>query len=195
MVGAIVFGGSQAALASEGFARQQTLVGWSVDGDRWAVIDETMGEKVHLEIHDRDKIVATFAAEDAGVPKSDDPMHSGFEKIDVATWGPTKKYALVTVPASARTKFASTYELKAFGKPVEFHDRCSDNGWSVTRKADKVVVHEVKSKDDHCFTAVGGYVSADGKRLLVKLTENRAWQDQGEYMFEGWTHFVFVDVP
>ncbi len=185
---------SAPAFASEGTGRAQTLVGWSADGERWAVIEDTMGENAHLEIHDRDKIVATFAQDAPGVPKSDEPGHSGFEKIDVATWAATKKYALLAVPAAARTRFASAYDLKAFGKEFSFHDRCSDNGWSLTRKADKVVVREVKAKDDHCFTALGGYASADGKRLLVKLNEQRAWTDQGEYMFEGWRHFVFVEL-
>lgn len=77
------------ALATEAYESKQTLVGWSEDGSRYAVIAEDSSDPEAgptLDVIERGKVIASFKEGDKGVPESrgDKPAVA---RIDVERWG------------------------------------------------------------------------------------------------------------
>ena len=78
---------ASASAAGEATGRLETLVGWSADGERYAVTGFTTdGPEFFLEVREGTKILGHWKEGDNGVPAPD--------RIDVTTWEPVKKFGL-----------------------------------------------------------------------------------------------------
>lgn len=182
------------SFATEAYSSSETLVGWSEDGERYAVIRSSSDdpETSRLEVRERGKVIATFKDGDKGVPESVDDR-PGVERIDIEKWAPLQKHGLKKLEAAARKRFKDGFELAKIGKRQDSY-HCKDGGWTLKRKGEAKPFHEVKTKD-HCFAVLGGYVHKGGTRALVKLTES-SWTTSkgGESSSDDDTKFVLVDI-
>ena len=149
--------GASASAGPTSFTSEETLVGWSADGERYAVIRGDVSRT--LEVRDRTKVLATLADVD--------------ESVDVVRSPSLARYGLRPVAAAARSKFGDAYRLEAAG----VHDpsqswECAGGGWSIVRKADKKTVNRFAARNDHCFEVLAGYLDTSGKHALVRFTES-----------------------
>lgn len=188
---------SAISFATESYSTTETLVGWSEDGDTYAVVSAASSmEPAQLVVRQgtANKQVASWKDGDKGVPEESD-KGPGVQRIDVQKWEPLKKYKLKLVDATARAKFKTDYELATIGKQLDRY-HCKNGGWTLKRKSDAKVITEIKAKGDHCFAVLGGYVHPSGKRALVKLTE-LSWttSKDGDSSSDDTTSFVLVELP
>ena len=177
------------AHASQGSFIKETLVGWSADGKLYAVVRFIDGEN-WLHVRDAElRSVGTWKDGDKGVPEA------GVERIDVTKWKPAAKHGLRRVDAAARKRFAQAYELVATGRlqKGEQH-RCTGGSYSLVRKADRKTVFEHAPKNDYCFAVHGGYLHADGKHVLVKVSETWAKDTPDGHQFGTETTFRLIVV-
>jgi hypothetical protein len=185
--------------ATTPYVSTETLAGWSEDGERFAVIANYQGQDMALVVRERAKTIATFEApvpdnggfgpQPAAPSKYPEPS-----KIDVEKWEPIKKHGLKKIESAARKRFDTELEVKTAGTREEAH-RCKNASWTLLRKGTTKVIHEVKATGNACFIARGGYLHANGKRALVKLTESK-YSNPGEGGdTSDDTKFVLVDIP
>ena len=191
-----------AALVATGAATtssesSEVLLGWSTDGERYAVLVTEM-EQQALIVRERNKTVASFHDGDKGVPAGTEDK-AGVERIDIRTWAPVKQYALERIGQAARTRFKAELELVAAGRRLGSAGfdamTCKQASWTLRRKADKQVIHEVKAKRGECFRVLGGYLHANGKHALVKLTTTAVRTGEDDTSDSTETSFVLVDLP
>ncbi len=172
LLGALV----RTSSAGEATGSGETLVGWSDDGQRYAITGFTTkgasGPEFFIEVRDGVRSVARWKEGDKGVPDGVDNTIDP-DRIDVATWAPVKKFALKKIDAKARTKFAAELVAASTTKVTDRY-HCGAGGWSLKRKGDTRALHEVKVAGGHCVAVLGGYLDRGGTRALVKLRE--AWQ-------------------
>ncbi len=170
----------------------ETLVGWSDDGTRYAVIGFTTDgaggkPEFFLEVREGTKVAFRWvepAGADAQTP----------DKIDVETWEPVKKFALKKLDGpAAQKRFAAKLVAATTGKADDRYD-CGPGGWSV-KKRNGAVLREVKASQRHCFRVMGGYVNKAGTHSLVKVREG--WQvsnaaGAGDRTIYEYSRFVLV---
>lgn len=168
---AVVMLGALARPAAAGEARgsSETLVGWSADGTRFAVIGFTTngkaGPEFFLEVREGGRSLYRHVEE-----SSDDGK---LDKIDVASWAPLKKFKLERIEPAARKRFTDALVATSTTRMTDRY-HCGAGGWSVKKKGATAALREEKAAKDHCISVMGGYVNKAGTHALVKLRE--AWQ-------------------
>jgi hypothetical protein len=180
--------------AGEARGSGETLVGWSEDGQRYAITGFTTkgdsGPEFFIEVRDGTRSVARWKEGDKEVEGMIRP-----DRLDVASWTPIKKFALKKVAAAARKKFAAELVAVSTTKVTDRY-HCGEGGWSLMRKGDRRTLHEVKVGSGHCVSVIAGYLDRRGTRVLVKLRE--AWRLPGkpaEKVTEENETFVLVELP
>jgi hypothetical protein len=157
----------RASDAGEARGGSETLVGWTDDGTTYAVTGfTTAGSEFFLEVRTDGKVVYRYR-------QPDEPDSLSPDKIDVEAWEPVKKFALKRITADARTKFKADLVAVSTTRAIDRY-HCKAGGWTLKRKGQSKVLFEAKAAKDHCFSVLGGYVTAGGTHALVKIKE--AWQ-------------------
>ncbi len=198
LVIAVAVLGALARTGSAGEARGsgETLVGWSEDGLRYAITGFTTkgasGPEFFIEVREGRRSVARWKEGDKDVDGMIRP-----DRLEVASWSPIKKFGLRKVEAAATKRFAAELVAASTTKVVDRY-HCGAGGWSLKRKGDRRVVHEVAVDSGHCVAVLGGYLDRRGTRALIKLRE--AWQvptgaTGGEKVTEEHVTFVLVELP
>lgn len=177
--------------ASEDLESYEVLVGWSADGERYAVIKSyRLGDGPFLEVRDRDKVVATFKDGDKDVPDYANGK-AGVERVAIASWKPITSYRLLDVTSTARTRFTDAYTAAATGGRTS-PTHCPNGGVTVTPKSGAKASFTHRPAGDHCFQVLGGYLDRDGKHALVKVREVSRLP-RGATQTE--TKFIHVELP
>jgi hypothetical protein len=183
------------ASASIASGSSETLVGWSDDGQRYAVTGfRSDTSEFFLEVRDGDKVVGHWKEGDKGMP---DGVNNtmGPDRIDVTTWEGTKKFGLKLITPAARKKFTAEVVATSTTKVIDRY-HCGPGVWSLKRNGKVLFTRKVTK--DHCATVLGGYLDASGTHALVKVRE--AWQypskeTLGEKVTEEDITFVAVGLP
>lgn len=165
------------AHATSNHAIEETLVGWSADGKYHAVIESPVfavrADGTFVVRRDNETVLG-FGTSHKGVPSSE---RGGVTRIDVARFAPLEKYELRPVDGKARERFREQLELTATGvssPPDQFPHTCSGGGWVLKRRGQAKALVTTTGGAKTCFYVRGGYLHADGKHALVKITES-AW--------------------
>jgi hypothetical protein len=183
------------ASASIASGSSETLVGWSDDGQRYAVTGfRSDTSEFFLEVRAGDKVLGHWKEGDKGMP---DGVNNtmGPDRIDVTTWDGTKKFGLKLITQTARKKFTAELVASSTTKVIDRY-HCGPGGWSLKRNGKVLFTKSVPK--DHCAAVLGGYLDASGTHALVKLRE--AWQypskeTLGEKVTEENITFVAVELP
>lgn len=188
------------SFATGAYGYSETLVGWSDDGERYAIV-RGIGPAgpSQLEVREKpdkpnaeDKVLATFKAGENGVPE--DSETAGADRVDVEKFKPLAKYKLKRIDSKSRDRFKADFELAAIGTRIDRYN-CKNGGWTFKRKGGKPI-REVKAVEANCFQPLGGYVHANGKRALVKLTETSfSSSEEHGSSSNTETKFVLVELP
>lgn len=196
LVGFVVCAAVSTSFATAAYEHSETLVGWSTDGTRFAVIvtSSESPDGATLEVRDAKKQLVRFKDGDKGVPEATEDR-AGVARLDVEKWEPLRAHGLRRVDAAARTRFKDTLEATALGKRTSDPYDCKGGGWSVKRKGSATPFHEVKGKGGACFKVLGGYLHASGRHALIKLTESSRTSGEDGTTSDDITRFVLVDVP
>jgi hypothetical protein len=182
--------------AGEATGSSETLVGWSEDGLRYAVVGFTTngptGPEFFIEVRDGNKAVGHWKEGEKGVPASEDGT-IGPEKIDVTTWEPMKKFGLRKIEAAQRKKFAAELVAVSTTKSIDRY-HCRAGKWTLSKKGGKPFFTGTVGKD-HCLVVLGGYLDKAGTHALVKTRDSSQDPTPGEKITTEDEAFILVEVP
>ncbi len=165
------------AHASGAYSETEKLLGWSDDGKTWAVLYDSQESqamliktegKVVFNVCDNDK--TEYQECDITVNYAGSDKHTAIEQVNVETHKALAKYKLKRVSPAWRKAFKESFELKRggyAGHPM-LDSKCATK-WTLTRKSDKKLIKKNSSTKADCLDARGGYMSANGKFLLLKI--------------------------